>query len=663
MTATLPTGPAGPAGPPTTADDATATSTGGLGARGRQRPLWRAVLRRPAAASSVGYLVLLVVTAVAAPWISPAGPNELDLFSVMSGPTADHLLGTDPLGRDVLSRLMYGGRISLVNAAVAALVFFLAGVSGGVLAGYLGGWTDRAFTWVVDVIIAIPGLIVLLVVLTIFGGDMTFAMVALGILAAPGFARVVRSVTLAVRQEPYIAAARVSGLPTRRIVVHQVLPRISGPILVQMSLFCGGALMVDAGLSYLGFGVQPPTPTWGGMITEASTVIQQHSWLLVPPGITLGLATLAFALLGDAVRDAFAERTGHAPIRPPSRARRLQPKAVTRPAAVADGSILSLRGVGVTLPGANGPVPVVDDVDLDVRPGETVGLVGESGCGKSLTASAVLGLLPYGARVSSGTITFDGTPIDPADPRQLRAIRGSKVALISQEPIASLDPVYTAGQLVDELVRRHQGLSGKAARARTLELLESVRLRDPDQVARRYPHELSGGMAQRVAIAMALAGEPKLLIADEPTTALDVTVQDEILQLLGRLQAQNGMAVLLITHDLGVVASVCRRTSIMYAGHIVESGPTGQLLEQPRHPYTQGLLGAMPGRAKPRHHLAAIPGTVPPPGHWPAGCHFAPRCSYATAECSAGPVPLEVPDAGRLTRCLHHTELVSGGTS
>ncbi len=654
MTTFLPGGRAVEDGAVTGSDPAARTAP-------RRRARWRSVLAQPLAAVSLAFLLLLVVAAIAAPLLAPHDPTALDLDSVLSGPAPDHLLGTDPLGRDVLSRLIHGGRISLVNAAIAAVTFLVVGVSTGLAAGFLGGWADRVFTWMVDVVIAVPGLIVLLVVLAVFGGNMAVAMVALGVLAAPGFARVVRGVTLSVREERYIAAARVAGLPNRHLATRHVLPRVTGPVLVQVSLFAGGALLVDAGLAYLGFGVQPPTPTWGGMIIEASSVISQQPWLIVPPGVVLGLATLAFALVGDAIRDTTAERIGRGA--PRSRTTRRRAPTAPRPATPTAGdrpitpALLSLRGVSVALPSGGGATTVVQDVDLDVGPGETVGLVGESGCGKSITAAAILGLLPAGGEVSTGNIRFGELDLATTDARTVRRVRGAEIALISQEPIASLDPVYTAGQQVAELVRRHHGGSRRAAYARAVELLADVRLRDPDRVARRYPHELSGGMAQRVAIAMALAGEPRLLVADEPTTALDVTVQAEILGLLRRIQTERDMAVLVISHDWGVVATMCQRAYVMYAGQVVESAATPDMLRQPRHPYTAGLLASTPRRATPGQHLPAIPGTVPAPGDWPLGCHFAARCPLAAADCRAEPVPMFQLEPGRQTRCLHHQQL------
>ncbi|MGW3965140.1 dipeptide/oligopeptide/nickel ABC transporter permease/ATP-binding protein [Amycolatopsis sp. NPDC005003] len=615
---------------------------------------WLAAFRRPLALLPLGYLALLVAGSVLAPVLAPYSPVATDLDHVLASPGPAHPLGTDALGRDVLTRLMYGGQISLLHAAIVVVTVVGAGVTGGVLAGYLGGWFDRAFTWVVDVLLAIPVLMTLLVVLAVVGEHQTVVMIALGVLVSPGLARVVRGATLAVRKELYVAAARVCGLPHRRIVAAHVLPRIAGPVIVQVSLLAGGALLIDAGLSYLGFGAQPPDPTWGDMIAQAASVIDRQPWLLVPPGVVLGLAILAFGLLGDVVRDATADHEG--PLRDRlHRAHRAAPPALT-PRKEPTTALLSLRGAEVTLSGGR---VVVTDLDLDVGHGETVALVGESGCGKSITGRAILDLLPAGGAVTAGSLRFDGADLALAGPRAIRRLRGSRIALISQDPVAALDPVFTVAHQLGELVRlRHCG-SRASVRERTLALLRDVNL--PEAVARRYPHELSGGMAQRVAIAMALAGEPSLLIADEPTTALDAAVQEEVLGLLARLQAERGMAILLITHDWAVVSEFCRRAYVMYAGQIVETGLVGDLLAQPRHPYTEGLLGALPGRARPGSRLAAIPGSVPDPAHWPRGCHFAPRCPLATPECTAAPVPVSEPAAGHRTRCRHHAKLAPGG--
>ncbi|MFC0534208.1 dipeptide/oligopeptide/nickel ABC transporter permease/ATP-binding protein [Phytohabitans kaempferiae] len=636
------------------------TTTSGTGPVGRRpRRPWQTVLRRPVAVASLGYLVVALAAAVAAPLFAPYDPTATDLNHVLAGPSAGHLLGTDTLGRDVLSRLMYGGQVSLLGVAQAVVTVLAIGVPLGLLSGFLGGWLDRLISSIVDIALAIPTLVMLLVVLAIFGSNQAAAMITLGVLASPGFARVVRGATLAVRHELYVAAARVAGLPPRQIIVKHILPRVAGPIIVRTSLFAGGALLAQSGLSYLGLGVQPPTPTWGGMVAEASVVIDQQPWLLVPPGVVIGLAILAFGLVGDAVRDATADRSLRPAVRRP---RRVAPAVSDGGAEASRSALLSLRGVSVELPTADGPAIVVQGLDLDIAPGETVGLVGESGCGKSMTGRAILGLLPEGGRLSTGRVVFDDIDLTTLGRRALRRLRGRQIALVSQEPIASLDPVYPVGRQLAELVRCYdRRLPRAAVRKRVHELLATVNLPNPEQVARRYPHELSGGMAQRVAIAAALAGRPRLLIADEPTTALDVTVQAEILDLLRRLQRETGMAILLVTHDWGVVADICRRTYVMYAGQAVEATTTERMFDHPKHPYTAGLLDSTPQPDHRGHRLPAIPGTVPSPGRWPDGCRFAPRCPYATAECTAAPVAFAEPQQGHLTRCLHHEQVNKGG--
>ncbi|MGX1676075.1 dipeptide/oligopeptide/nickel ABC transporter permease/ATP-binding protein [Streptomyces sp. NPDC055400] len=626
----------------------------------RRRPRLPALLRRPVACAALGYLTLLIAAALLAPWLAPYGPRATDLGHVLSGPSPEHVLGTDNLGRDVLSRLLYGGRTSLLDAAVAIVTVLVVGAGSGMTAGFLGGWVDRVFTWVVDVMLAIPVLVTLLVVLAVVGGHPVAAMCALGVLVAPGLARVVRGSTLAVREELYVAAARVSGLARRHILLRHVLPRVTGTVVVQISLFAGGALMIDAGLAYLGFGAGPPAPTWGNMIADAAAVTDRQPWLLVPPGLVLGLAILACGLLGDAVRDTSAQRTTRVTNGRAACATLPKPTAPPPQHATSTSALLSLRGVSVALPGPNGMTTVVEDVGLDVEPGETVGLIGESGCGKSITGRAVLGLLPGAGRVVQGGIVFDGTDLTASGPSAVRALRGTRIGLISQTPQASLDPMFPVGRQVAELIRRHHGGTRKAAAAHALDLLRQVHLPEPHRVAARHPHELSGGMAQRVAIAMALAGGPDLLIADEPTTALDATVQADILDLLRQLQRRHGLAILLISHDWNVIAAMCRRTYVMYAGHIVESAPTTDLFSHPSHPYTAGLLASAPRHTAPGQTLPAIHGTVPAPADWPQGCHFAPRCELAVPDCTVGRIPLAEPADGRRTRCLRHHELTPG---
>jgi peptide/nickel transport system permease protein len=607
------------------------------------------------------YLVIVVILAVGASWLAPDGPQQEDLGHVLSGPSAAHWLGTDRLGRDVLSRMMFGGRITLLGVAEAVVVFAGLGITLGLVAGFTGGWTDRLIARVDDLVQALPGIIVLLMVLSVFPGNELATMVALGLLSCPTLLRVVRGATLAIRGETYIKAARLSGLTNARVMWRHVLPRLAGPIIVQLSLFAAAAVLVQSALSFLGLST-PETqgPSWGNMVGEASEVISQDPWLLVPTGGVLVLTVMALGLLGDALRDVTAARhLAPRPPRPPGRPRRKAMSAAGSQPLSFGTSLLAVRGLTIAFAAGGREIPVVRDVSFDLAPGEALGIVGESGCGKTITTRALLGLLPDGGRVVAGSATFDGADLAVMPESDFSRIRGNKIALISQEPMSGLDPSFPVGSQLIEVIRRHRAMSRGRARARAVELLAMVNLPEPQEAMSRYPHELSGGMAQRVSIALALAGSPRLLIADEPTTALDVTVQAEILALLRDLGGRLGMAIILVTHDWGVLADLCDRALVMYAGEVVELASVEDLYRSPRHPYTDGLLAANPHLAPVADTLPAIPGTVPAPPAWPAGCHFQPRCRHATAECGTGVIPMAEPAPGRLTRCIHADKVVT----
>jgi peptide/nickel transport system permease protein len=404
------------------------------------------------------------------------------------------------------------------------------------------------------------------------------------------------------------------------------------------------------------------------MVAEASTVVERQEWLLIPSGTLIAMTILAFGLLGDAVRDAAVpdDTPVAAPRRPISRNRAQRPGPASGPYTPpsAPAALLSVRGLPVTRQGQAGSALVVDSVGFDVLAGETVGLVGESGCGKTVTALALLRLLPGSLGITSGQAHRAGQDLLQMPKRAFSRMRGAVLGYVAQEPQASLDPAFTVGSQLAEVIRCHDRVPRREARSHAVALLRQVELADPERAVRAYPHELSGGMAQRVAIAMALAGRPDLLVADEPTTALDVTVQAEILSLLRRLQHQTGMAMLLITHDWGVIADVCDRALVMYAGQIVEQGHAQQLFDRPFHPYTLGLLRSHPSLARPGQPLDALPGGVVPPGACPTGCRFAPRCRLADDTCRAAPVRLTGHGGGRLARCLHTEQvLLEVGTS
>jgi oligopeptide/dipeptide ABC transporter ATP-binding protein len=316
-------------------------------------------------------------------------------------------------------------------------------------------------------------------------------------------------------------------------------------------------------------------------------------------------------------------------------------------------SLLSVRNLATEYRDGDIPIRAVDGVSFDVEPGEIVGLVGESGCGKTTVGFSLLGLLPPNAGVVGGEVTFDGRDLLRLDEGQRRALRGNRIAMIFQDPMTSLDPSFTIGDQLMEPLQAHLGLGRQAARRRAIDLLTQVGIPSPAERLRRYPHEFSGGMRQRVVIANALACDPALLICDEPTSALDVTVQAQILSLLRALQREHQQTgILMITHDLGVVAQLCHRVAVMYAGQIVEQGPVRDVFAQPRHPYTRGLLGSLPGRVARGAPLSQIDGAVPDPRHMPSGCRFHPRCRYATAICQAPP-PTHTVHAQRVACVLY----------
>ena len=627
----------------------------------------RRLLRRPIAVVCCAYLVLLIGVAVIAPIAMPsvAAQDAGNLFAANQLPSWSHVLGTDTLGRDVLSRLLVGDRVTLVGVAEALVVFLALGVPFGLLAGYVGGWTDRVVIWLADLTYSLPAVVIIIVVLSVFPSSMLAAMITLGVLAAPDIMRVVRSATLPVREELYVKAAEVSGLSRTYILTRHILPRIAGVVIVQASLLAAVALGVQSGLAFLGLLVEAPAPSWGGMVADGTTVLLLHPWLIAPPGVAIAVTMLVLSLLGDAARDAAVETwsgsaaAGRGPAkRATARAAAAETALLTEAAVPAQAALLTVHQLSVSFPGRGGSVRVVEDVSFDVAPGQIVGIVGESGCGKSVTTAAVIGLLPGAGRVDGGSIWFGGTDLARATEAELRTVRGRRIGFVSQEPTASLDPSYRVGSQIAEGIRRHRGLSRPAARAQALELLRDMHFADPVTVAQRYPHELSGGMAQRVAIARALAGEPELLIADEPTTALDVTVQAEILDLIRELQLVRQMAVLIVTHDWGVVADLCDQVVVMYGGQVVERAGAAPIFARPLHPYTEALLASNPHLAPEAATLPTIGGTVPPPGSWPAGCRFRARCQYAVAACAELTVPIDAPFPARETRCLRYDQLV-----
>lgn len=606
---------------------------------------------------TLSVLVLLALLAIFADWLAPYNPLQQNLIKALQGPSAQHWLGTDDLGRDVLSRLIYGCRIAIIAAAEATSIAIILGVPLGLFIGYKGGWWDWVVMRMVEAIVSIPGIMVAIVIIALLGPGLHRAMIALGILFSTSFLRLARGVVLAEREEVYVRSARVVGAPDSRILLRHILPNIAPPLIVQVTLTVGAVLLAEAGLSFIGLGVQPPNASWGTMLNTAAAYMDLNWFLAIPPGLAIIVTVLSVNLLGDVIRDSIGRGIAVGPRQEAAIAS--TDADVPAPAAAAnhvpprEDEVLRVAGLRVVV-GEGAGVPVITDLSFGISRGETMGLVGESGSGKTMTGLAILGLMSAGLRTTQGSIVLNGKDLRTLSRRQIEQVRGNEVAMVFQDPTTSLNPAFTVGSQIAEVLRTRQGLSQKQAWARVVELIDRVGIPRPEERARAYPHELSGGMAQRIAIARALSCNPSLLIADEPTTALDVTVQQEILDLFRDLQDEFGMAILFVTHDLAVAADICDRISVMYAGEMVETAEVGALFASPRHPYTRGLLSAMPHASDRNPPLPTIRGNVPRPGSWPKGCRFSNRCDFRVAACEAR-VPLTGTD--RLVRCIRADEL------
>lgn len=550
------------------------------------------LVSQPATILALSWVLLLVVVAVFAHHLAPHDPNASNVLKRLQGLSWEHLLGTDDLGRDLLSRGMWGARVALLAVVQAVGPALLVGVPIGLFVAYRGGWWDRIVMRLVEVEQAIPMLLLAFTFIAIFGRGLTNAMLAVSVGFAMSYLRLTRAVVLAERPKAYVQAAEIQGYSTPRILFRHILPNAVGPIAVQTSILAGVAILLEAMLSFLGLGVATGSPSWGAMLDDARRFQIQQPLLSLVPGIAITLTVLAFNLLGDGFRDAF-----NSDLLITKREKKADARATVKPVPSAASAVetadtvLSLSNVSVEFPGHDGAFQkVVDNVSLSIKSGEIYGLVGESGSGKSMTTAAILGQVPRPGRMSEGGILLGGRQLVGLPEREMRKIRGRDVGVVFQDPMMALSPVHRIGDQMIEGLVRHEGISRKQALARAAELLDLVGVADAGNRLNDYPHQFSGGMAQRAMIAAALICKPKLLIADEPTTALDATVQKQVLDLLLRLRETLGMSVLFITHDLAVVAQLCDRVGVMKLGEMVEEGTTADLFSAPKHPYTRQLM-------------------------------------------------------------------------
>ncbi|WP_163505391.1 dipeptide/oligopeptide/nickel ABC transporter permease/ATP-binding protein [Fodinicola acaciae] len=541
--------------------------------------LWRRFLRRPLGVIALAVLLVVVLAAILAPWLAPYDPNRVDFLLTHAIPGNGHLLGGDSAGRDLFSRLLFGASTTLYGAVVTCATGLLLGVPAGMAAGFFGGTNDKVCSWISDALQSVPGMVVLLVVAAGTGQDFTVLMIALGVFLTPGYFRITRTRALAVAREPYIDAARVSGVTSVRILRTHLLRAVGPPVIVQTALTAGIAIGMQAGLQFLGIG-SASTPSWGQMMNDGFQNMLTYPLILLWPSIALGVTIAALAFIGSTLADLVSIR-----VEQPKRSA-IRHNVVGR--THADDSALRIENLRV----GYGEKEVVSGVSLHAAPGEVLGIVGDSGSGKTQTMFAALDLLPAGGIAVADGIWIGGREVSGLPRRERSALLGRSIGYVPQEPMTNLDPCYPVGhQLVEPLWHVH-GMSRAKARERARQMLDRVGISDPDRVLSSYPHQISGGMAQRVLIAGAVAGRPSLLVADEPTTALDVTVQAEVLELLRELREEYGMALVIVTHNFGVVADICDRVAVMKAGRIVEIGPVERVFREPADPYTAELIKA-----------------------------------------------------------------------
>lgn len=533
--------------------------------------------------------------ALLAPVLPLADPTATELDARLLAPFgSSHWLGTDQLGRDILSRLLHGARLSLGVACVGVFVAAVIGSSIGLVAGYYTGRTDSLLMRLIDVVMAFPYLLLALAIVAVLGPGLVNATLAIAIVNVPFFARTVRGHTLSLERAAFVDAARVAGQSDSRILFSEILPGLLSTIVVAASTSSGWMILETAGLSFLGLGSQPPTADLGGMLGQGRHVLATAPHVSLIPGAFIFVVVALLNLVGDGLRDALDPR-----IREPASTRAAL-KSTGTPTDAPDSGLLRVDDLRVRF----GSVTAVDGVSFSVQAGEKVALVGESGSGKSVTALSILQLLGPG-HSTRGSILLDGTCVQRLSARSLAELRGKRIAWVPQDPLSSLHPLLRVEQQLREVLELHRGLSGHRARAAALDLLSEVGIVDPEARLRAWPHQLSGGMRQRVVIAMALAGSPDLLIADEPTTALDVTTQAAVLDRLNQLCRTRRTALLFISHDLSVVSQLCDRVLVMHHGRIVEQGPVATVIERPQHPYTRRLLQSIPVLGDPERILRA----------------------------------------------------------
>ena len=605
----------------------------------------------------------VVLISILAPIIAPYDPYAIGM--ARQAPDAAHIFGTDDKGRDILSRILYGGRISLVIGFGSVLFALVLGSIVGALAAVSRKAVSEVIMRILDIIMSVPGIALAAVLVTILGNSVPAIIFSIGFMYTPQIARIVRANIVSEYGEDYVRAVIVSGARAPWILMKHVLRNCAAPIMVFTVTLVADAIIFEASLTFLSAGIAEPTPTWGNILADARAgVLSGRWWQALYPGIAIMLTCLALNILSEGITDAMAaapsapvdtensesRREADLLVADPVRAYKEQAESLAARLSalrevelartdrrVPDYSVeplLQVKNLSIGFP-RHGDVNVVDNVSFDVRPGQCMALVGESGCGKSITTKTIMNLLPDTARIQ-GEVLYKGQDLLKLSPEEHRKLLGTEIAMVYQDSLSALNPSMLISAQMKQLTSRGGTRSAE-------ELLELVGL-DPKRTLESYPHELSGGQCQRVIIAMALTRDPSLVICDEPTTALDVTVQKQVIKLLNDLQKKLGFAMIFVSHDLALVAEVASEITVMYAGQVVESAPTKELLTNPIHEYTQGLLGSVLSiEAHDGSRLHQVPGSVPSPADFPKGDRFAPRSSHPTVGLDVHPVLKPVP--------------------
>ena len=619
---------------------------------------WARLRKNTLAVIGLAIVAIIVLISLLAPLLPLADPDVTDLGNRLKPPfQSGHILGTDHLGRDMLSRLIWGTRVSLLVGVIATFVAAVVGSFLGIVAGFYGKLVDNILMRGIDMLMAFPYMLLALAIVAALGPGLMNALFAIAIVNIPFFARNVRGVTVGQVGRDYIDAARLNGQPDAVILFSELLPNVMPVIIITISTTIGWMILETAGLSFLGLGAQPPQADLGSMLGEGRKMLMTAPHEATLPGLVILFLVIGINLLGDGLRDILDPRLKSGAFMRPQARTAINPRVLGEAEGPLRQSeetpLLKVSKLKTWFQLGNDNYKAVDDVSFEALPGECLGIVGESGSGKSVTALSLLGLVasPPG-EINSGSIHYRGENLLKASLASLQHLRGNRIAYVFQNPLTTLNPLLTVGEQIRESLKRHQTLSGGEMQQKVTDLLKQVQIPNAEERVRAYPHELSGGMRQRVGIAIALANDPEIIIADEPTTALDVTIQAQFLELLNELRKKRGLSLIFITHDFGVVSEICDRVMVMYAGKVVETGSTMDVINHPLHPYTRRLIDCVPRLGHPDKPIHAIQGMAPAINNLPEGCAFAERCDFAAKICRDHEISLAELDQGRTVRCI-----------